>query len=811
MFRFPGGAAFRLLRAVLVGMTVLFALAAGYMSFLIFERQETLSKVSRYDAAWSAAQGVNEFTRLLQRVTALIMDAPDKPSMEEVVLRFEIFKGRLKLFETGEFSDFIDRESEYRQTLDRLSEMVAQLEPLMSGIDQPENAKAALRLMMPAESELIGLASGANQFSGANVTAFETELLELHRMFSVIALGFFLFGSLFIGLLGWHNNLLTRIYTRLRAANKGLQRATARLSDANAAVQQVNRELVTQNQRFDAALNNMARGLCMFDAQRRLIVSNARFAQIYGIAPERLKPGITFDELFTRLMNEEVSTPDSSAAVLAEHLGLVEHAKVGTLLHQLKDGRIISISHQPMENGGWVATYDDITERRHAEERIAHMARHDPLTGLPNRLMLREHVEGVLESETPRVRAVAMMCLDLDNFKNVNDTLGHPVGDALLRQVAHRIVPLVDRNGLVARFGGDEFVIVLHDIGAEDVSSLAQSLVEAISRPYQLDGHHIIASASIGIALASGRGVGMDDLLKNADLALYRAKGDGRGRYCLFHPEMDSEVQRRRVLELRLRTCDFDEDFELLFQPLVDLQARKVTAVEALLRWTGAFEGKVTPDEFIPIAEDSGVIVPLGQWVLEKACALAMQLPPDVQVAVNLSPFQFRHGGVVETVEKALSKTGLAADRLELEITETVLLDDSEEVLSTLNQLRALGARISLDDFGTGYSSLAYLRKFSVDKVKIDRSFVKDIEENEDHLAIVQAIIGLTHVLGMTSVAEGVETDEQLRLIQESGCQEAQGNLLSPPISSAAIKEWLAKRRWKPRIAAASDTSSGTG
>jgi diguanylate cyclase (GGDEF)-like protein/PAS domain S-box-containing protein len=792
-------------------MTMLFALAAGYMSFLIFERQETLSKVSRYDAAWSAAQGANEFTRLFQRITALAGDAAGKPSREQVVLRFDIVKSRLQLFEMGEFQEFIAQETEHRETLMRLADMVSRLDQLMDRIDDPETARTALQLMAPLETDVIGLASGANQFSSAKVTGFEAELLSLHRTFSIIALGFFLAGSLFIALLGWHNSLLTRTQLRLQATNADLLRTSSELAGANAAVQQVNRTLITQNERFDAALNNMARGLCMFDAQRRLIVSNARFAEIYGIAQEQLKPGIGFDELFTHLMNEEVATPDSSAAVLAEHLGLVERAETGTLLQQLKDGRMISISHQPMDNGGWVATYEDITERRHAEDRIAHMARHDPLTGLPNRLMLREHVEGVLEGGTPLVRAVAMMCLDLDNFKNVNDTLGHPVGDALLRDVAHRIVPLIDRNGLVARFGGDEFVIVLHDVSAEDVSRLAQSLVEEISRPYQLDGHQIVASASIGIALASGRAIGMDDLLKNADMALYRAKDDGRGRYCLFHPEMDSEVQRRRLLELRLRTCDFDEDFELLFQPLVDLQAGKATTVEALLRWTGAFEGKVTPDEFIPIAEDSGVIVPLGQWVLEKACALATQLPPDVRMAVNLSAFQFRHGGVVETVEAALLKTGLSADRLELEITETVLLDDSEQVLSTLHQLRALGARISLDDFGTGYSSLAYLRKFSVDKVKVDRSFVQDIAENEDHLAIVRAIIGLTHALGMSSVAEGVETEEQLRLVQGSGCQEAQGHLLSPPISGAAIKEWLAKRRWKPRIASGSGTGAGTG
>ena len=304
VFRFPGGEAFRLLRVALVGMTMLFALAAGYMSFLIFERQDSLSKVSRYDAAWSAAQGVNEFTRLMQRVTALAGEAGDKPSREQAALRFDILKGRLQLLETGESQDFIAQETEHRETLERLSEMVAQLDPLIGRIDDPATARTALRLMMPLEADLIGLASGANQFSSIKVTEFETDLLKLHRMFSLIALGFVLFGSLFIALLGWHNSLLTRTHIRLLAANADLQRASSELSGANAAVKRANIELLAQNERFDAALNNMARGLCMFDAQQQLIVSNARFAEIYGIPNYELNPGITLDELFTEMMNE---------------------------------------------------------------------------------------------------------------------------------------------------------------------------------------------------------------------------------------------------------------------------------------------------------------------------------------------------------------------------------------------------------------------------------------------------------------------------------------------------------------------------
>jgi len=651
--------AFNLLKAILVGTIVIFAVAAGYMSFLIFERQETLSKASRYDVAWSASQGVNEYIRLFQRVTAMA-EAPSTPSQEEVQLRFEILKGRLDLFESGEFRSFVSETEERQAIVEGLSSVIAQMDGMTGRIEDPKVVQKILALMAPLESDLIGLASEAAHFSSVEITEFEQELLQLHRNFSTIALGFFVCGLAFIALLGWHNRLLTRTHLRLKAANRDLQ---------------------------------------------------------------------------------DVSSD------------------------------------------------------------LARMARHDPLTGLPNRLLLRESLEAEFANHGRGAGTAAMMCLDLDNFKNVNDTLGHSIGDALLQGVATRVTDLIGHTGLVARFGGDEFIIVFQNLRAKRAAELAGSLVEAIAKPFYLEGHQVVVGASIGIAIESKGATDPDNLLRNADLALYRAKSDGRGTYRFFEPEMDARLQRRRLLEFELRSADFDADFELYFQPLIDLQTKKVSTIEVLLRWTGTPHGTISPDEFIPIAEDSGLIVPLGAWVLKKACALAIGFPPDIRVAVNLSATQFRRSDVVGMISAALSETGLSPNRLELEITETLLLDDSKEVHSALRELRSLGIRISLDDFGTGYSSLGYLRKFTVDKVKIDRSFVSGITENADHLAIVQAVVGLTHALGMISVAEGVETEEQLLLIRASGCNEAQGHLFSPAVPADEINEFLARRDWKLKVA----------
>jgi diguanylate cyclase (GGDEF)-like protein len=794
------GLPFRLLRAFLIGTSGIFAVAAIYLSFLIHDRQDTLSKVSRYDVAWSASQGVNEFVRLYQRVSALAA-APSEELREEVQLRFEILKGRVDLFEAGDFQTFVSETAERQSIVRRLSRLVDRMDPEMRRLEEPQVAHSLTQIMAPLETDLIGLASEANHFSGIQVAEFDEELLGLHGTFTAVAGGFFLCGLAFIGLLGWHNRLLARTHEKLRAAIADLLRASFDLEASNAAVQDANRELSEQNDLFDAALNNMSQGLCMFGPDRRLIVSNGKFAEMFSLPADCLKPGVTPDQIVACTIDNGICSPEAARGIHSQQQLLIDGAEPGILVQEFEDGRIISICHQPMATGGWVATYEDVTERHRSEARIAYMARHDPLTGLPNRMLFREHLEGLLADGRAQEQAAAVMCLDLDNFKNVNDSLGHPVGDALLCEVAGRISDLCGPAGMVARMGGDEFVMVLRGAAAEDAETVANALVEAIGAPYQLDGHHVVIGTSIGIAVAAERGVHVDDLLNRADLALYRAKADGRGTYRRFEPEMDERLQRWRMIELDLRTANFDEDFDVLFQPILDLKTGQITAVEALLRWTGSRHGAVSPTEFIPIAEDSGAIVQLGRRVLERACAVAVGLPSNVSVAVNLSPTQFRRSDIVDTVGKVLCATGLAANRLELEITETLLLEDSKETHSALKQLRALGVRISLDDFGTGYSSLGYLRRFTVDKVKIDRVFVAGISHDRGHLAIVQAIVSLSQALGIRTVAEGIETEEQLLIIRASGCDEAQGHLFSLPRPEAELRELFTGKAPKLNVA----------
>jgi diguanylate cyclase (GGDEF)-like protein len=412
-----------------------------------------------------------------------------------------------------------------------------------------------------------------------------------------------------------------------------------------------------------------------------------------------------------------------------------------------------------------------------------------------------------MERELARVQRgenLAVLCLDLDHFKSVNDTLGHPVGDSLLKAVAERLRQKVRDTDIVARLGGDEFAIV--QIAAEQPRGaivLADRLIEALSKPFDLTGHQLVIGTSIGIALAPSDGLDTDQLIKNADMALYRAKADGRGVFRFFEPEMDAKMQARRTLEIDLRKALVEGEFELFYQPLVNLQSNEISGFEALLRWNHPTRGLVPPSEFIPIAEEMGLIVPLGEQVLRQACTEAAGWPGDIRVAVNLSPVQFKSKTLALAVTTALASSGLPPQRLELEITESVLLQDNEATLTTLHQLRALGVRISMDDFGTGYSSLSYLRSFPFDKIKIDQSFVQDMSGGEDDsVAIIRAVAGLGRNLGMATTAEGVETQEQLGYLRQEGCSEVHGYLFSRPMPARDVPSLLEKVREDLRSAA---------
>ena len=550
--------------------------------------------------------------------------------------------------------------------------------------------------------------------------------------------------------------------------------------------------LALEKQRLDTAMNNMSQGLIMFDAAERVVVCNDLYIAMYGLSREVVKPGCSFLEVLqcrAAAGNFLHSDPEHYRADVLAELAL---GKVSSRIFETGDGRDVLVTNSPMTAGGWVATHNDITERRRAEAKIVYMAHHDALTDLPNRLQLYEQLRHVL-AKTRQGLHVAVFCLDLDRFKEVNDAHGHPVGDLLLKAVADRLRQCIRDVDLVARLGGDEFAIM--QAGASqptDATALASRLIEVIGAPYELDGKQVRVDLSIGIALAPGDGLDPEQLLKNADMALYRAKADGHGLYRFFEPEMDARMQVRRNLEIDLRKAIANGEFELFYQPLVDMKTEYVTGFEALIRWNHPERGMIPPLDFIPIAEETGLIVPLGDWVLRQACAEAATWPSNVKIAVNLSPVQFKNKILLPSVVSALAASGLSPNRLELEITESVLLQDGGETLAVLHELRELGVRISMDDFGTGYSSLSYLRKFPFDKIKIDQSFISDMSNHDDSLAIVRAVIAMGSGLGIATTAEGVETAEQFKRLKLEGCTEVQGYLFSPPRPATEVKRLLA-------------------
>jgi diguanylate cyclase (GGDEF)-like protein len=539
------------------------------------------------------------------------------------------------------------------------------------------------------------------------------------------------------------------------------------------------------------ALETMHHGLAMFDGQQRLVLCNRRYGEVHEFPPELCEPGTPYKAILQHLRGDSVIAerpPEDYAAALMDNL---RKGVACSTLRECADGRAIYIVYKPREDGGWVSTHEDITERRRMERRLNYLAHHDPLTDLANRTLLHERLEKAL-AEARRDENLALLCLDLDHFKQTNDTLGHPVGDELLKRVAKRLLESVRETDLVARMGGDEFAIL--QLSAEQPAAatvLATRIVDMLAKPHEIDGNVITAGTSIGIAVAPADGTDADQLMKNADLALYRAKSDGRGTYRFFEPDMDRRMHERRQLELDLTKALVERQFELYYQPILDLASNKVCCFEALIRWNHPTRGRVAPNEFIPLAEETGQIVQIGEWVLRQACADAARWPKDILVAVNVSPLQLRGRSIVQTVFSALTAAGIAPNRLELEITENILLDKAESTLTVLHRLRALGARIVVDDFGTGYSSLSYFQQFPFDKIKIDRSFVCGMFESPTALAILRAIASLSEALQITTTAEGVETEEQLAKLRAKGINQAQGYLISPPRPIRELSEMI--------------------
>jgi diguanylate cyclase (GGDEF)-like protein len=552
-------------------------------------------------------------------------------------------------------------------------------------------------------------------------------------------------------------------------------------------------ELHQQKVLLDSAIGNMSQGLCMFDAEGRILLFNERYSEMMDRTGMPLQGRMLIDVLQDqKSMGKWDGDPDEFFNMV------VAAANAGETLTRVvtRNGRSIRVVDQPKQGGGWVATFEDITEWQRAQEQITHMARHDALTNLPNRTLFREQLEKALRL-AKRSDQLAVFCLDLDHFKEINDSLGHPVGDALLKEVARRLGECVTEHDTVARLGGDEFAVVqfCSDCDPSAVALLASHIVEKIGEPYDIGGHQLVVGVSIGISLAPEDGKNPDELLKKADLALYRAKADGRGTYRYFETGMDARAQARRILELDLRAALHRQEFEVYYQPIRDVASDQVVAFEALVRWNHSLRGMISPVNFIPLAEETGLIVQLGDWVLRQACTDASGWPQDVDVAVNLSPVQFKNPNLVSQVKAALHASGLPAHRLELEITESVLLQNSAATLAVLHELRGFGVRISLDDFGTGYSSLSYLRSFPFDKIKIDRSFVSELATRDDSMAIVRAVTGLGKSLGIVTTAEGVETEAQFELLRREGCTQAQGYLFSQPRPAAEVNAMLSRPR----------------
>lgn len=523
------------------------------------------------------------------------------------------------------------------------------------------------------------------------------------------------------------------------------------------------RAIATHARQFETAINNVVIGVAMFDADDKLIVSNERFAQIHGLPLDGLRPGLARLDI-----PGEKSAPEGLAA------------NGGDAIRELSDGRLICVRSHRLEGGGLVLTHEDVTERKRAEAALAHLVYHDSLTGLSNRARLEQRLDEAV-ARLARGTCFALHYIDLDRFKDVNDGLGHAAGDRLLIEVAERLRQCAGPLDTVARIGGDEFIVLRAGADEADAAEFADRALRSLARPYDIRDNKIEIGASIGIALAPEDGADAATLSRKADVALYRAKGEGKGGHRFFEPEMDEEFLARRQLELDLRQALENEQLELHYQPIVDASTRRILAFEALLRWRHPERGFIPPLDFIPLAEASGLIVRIGEWVLRKACSEAARWPRDISVSVNVSSAQFKAGSLVETVAASLLAAALPASRLKIEITESIVLDASDANFEILHALNDLGVRIMLDDFGSGYSSLSYLRHFPFDTVKIDKSFVQSLEE-KSALAILKTVAELAATLGMRTIAEGVETEAQARQVAELGCAELQGYWLGRPM-----------------------------
>ena len=551
-----------------------------------------------------------------------------------------------------------------------------------------------------------------------------------------------------------------------------------------------------------AIIESLSQGFLMYDPQDRLTVCNSHYWTLYPALAGVVRPGMTYREVAAAEAQQAVDAKTSGSGFHKEHeLRLTSHCQDSHVFErQLSADKWILVNEHREPDGGTIVLYTDISDLKSREKRMNHIAHHDALTDLPNRILFREKLEDALHRSSRTGERVAVFCLDLDHFKNINDTLGHPAGDSLLKVVAKRLVGCLRATDTAARLGGDEFAIIVTDLPTpEFASGLATRLLQAIIQPVFIEGNQVLTAASVGISLSDVDNQDPDRLIKSADMALYRAKSDGRNTFRYFEAEMDVKAHARRTMEMDLRMAITRDEMELHYQPVVDINSNEIVAFEALIRWTHPTRGKVPPLDFIGFAEETGLIRALGEWILRRACSVAATWPEPVRVAVNLSPAQFKDRRLADTILNIVKESGLAPNRLELEITESLLLSDTDANLATLHRLKDAGIRISMDDFGTGYSSLGNLRSFPFDKIKIDQSFIKDLETNPNSAAMVRAVLSLGNSLGIGTIAEGVETNAQMLRLKSEGCTQIQGFYYSKAQPAAGVASMLAEHIKDPK------------
>jgi diguanylate cyclase (GGDEF)-like protein len=544
------------------------------------------------------------------------------------------------------------------------------------------------------------------------------------------------------------------------------------------------RELAKLNTRLDLAFNNMSQGLCFFNGQRHLIVCNRRFVEMYDLSGEQVRPGMSLEAIVDLRFQAGTSPKMSRDDYLTWRNSISVSDKPSVTIVELNNGSFFKISHIPMPDGGWVATHEDVTASKRDEARISYMAHHDALTGLASRSYFTETIEAAKIDLDHHGHRFGLLMLDLDRFKAINDSMGHAAGDTLLKEVARRLKNVIAENDVVARLGGDEFAIITFGTSIDSdephhdgAIALARRVLDVINEPFVIEAKSVFVGASIGVALAPDDGIETEALLKKADLALYKSKAKGRNVYSLFDPQMMVETDALHKLEADMRAGLSRSEFEVHYQPVIDARTNDIAGAEALVRWRHPEHGLIPPISFIPLAESTGLIIPLGEFVLHRACCDAMNWPAKLKLAVNLSAIQFRKPHLFDVIMRALVESGLPPERLEVEVTESVLLENETEYAVLLHQLKNIGVSVALDDFGTGYSSLSYLKQFPFDKIKIDRSFIVDVAEHEGSMAIVSSIIGLARGLNMITTAEGIETEGQFEIIRAAGVTLAQGYL----------------------------------